>query len=166
MKNYNTVLKNTDHCALCDLRKANLTLGLICSLTNSPPGFDTTCSNIKLDILFNHQTKELQEKIEELNFSKYRIYQNLIIYVITGIATLALCYIYYIKKIKPHGILRIDVTGYGAAASFAVLALLFILGFALIGNGIQPLVAYNRTKESTINKLDKIETLISLYQTK
>lgn len=160
------MIKNTDHCALCDLKQTKLNLGLICSLTNSPPNFNKTCSNITLNIIFNRQTSELKEKTEELNFSKYIIFQNLVMYGLAGVFTLVLCFIYYVKKIRPYGILRIDVSPYGAASTFGVLALLFILGFGLIGKGVKPLLEYNQVKKNTNEKIDKIASIIQLYNLK
>ena len=59
------MIKNTDHCTICDLSKTILELGLICSLTNHTPIFHRSCTNIKLD-----------EKLEKKSQENYETQKN------------------------------------------------------------------------------------------
>lgn len=156
------MLKNTDHCSLCDLHDTNLKRGLICSLTNDLPSFSRTCSKIQLDKIAEDKMYEVYVTKFQLKEQKKSAIFRIIFWPIIGIIVLILTRLYYIEHVEPYGILRTDM-GKRGAAPFAMLSLLFCAGFTLIGKGTGPLYKFYREKNITLEKIKKTEAVLQLY---
>ncbi|CAL2079431.1 hypothetical protein [Tenacibaculum sp. 190524A05c] len=157
-------VKNTDHCALCDLSETNLKLGLVCSLTNDSPKFHNTCTKIKLNICLEDKLEELDEKSEELDFRKSQVIRNFLIYPILGIAVLVGSYFYYLEFIKPYGVISIENGEHYSMNTLGVFLLSLILGFGLIGKAIGPYLNYREDKELLKVEFNTIDNVLDLYR--
>ncbi|SNR16087.1 hypothetical protein [Tenacibaculum jejuense] len=164
MKKDNTLIKNTDHCAICDLSKTNLKLGLICSLTSHTPIFYKSCTNIKLDEKLEEKSDELYLQRDILNFKNKKMYLRLFLFPLLGILVLILDYFFYLKYIKPYDMLSAENGAYYPSSVLGVLACIFILGCALFGKGIGPFLNYQEDKKMNKEKITKLETILKLYK--
>ncbi len=160
------MIKNTDHCALCDLHNKTLEFGFICKLSNKPPSFQDNCVNIKLNRELTANFDRLNLKRNILNLSKPTILVNLFLLPILGIFTLLGDYLFYKTYIVPHGIFSTEISAYHNHYMLVILSSLFILGCRLIGKGIRPYLNYKEDKKMNENSIYKLETILKNYPTK
>ncbi len=158
------MIKNTDHCALCDLSEAHLQLGLVCSLTEKVPDFHRTCTKIKLNIVLEDKLDELEEKEEELSFTKFHVIRNLFIYPILGICVLISDYFFYQKFINNYDILSIDNLQNDSPTILISFIIILLFGFGLIGKGIGPYLNYLEDNKMNDVEIDKVYDILELYQ--
>ncbi|CAL2063273.1 hypothetical protein [Tenacibaculum sp. 190524A05c] len=158
------MIKNTDHCALCDLSETNLKLGLICSLTNDSPKFHGTCTKIKLNICLEDKLEELDEKSEELNFRKPQVIRNFLIYPILGICVLIGDYFIYQNFINNYDILSIDNLQNDSPTILIAFIIILLFGFGLIGKAIGPYLNYREDKELLKSEFNTIDNVLDLYR--
>ena len=74
------------HCSLCDHQKVDFKSGTICSLTNSKPQFNKTCSEIKLTEKFEEKLKDVNIKFKKVNDEKILVYIYFVIFLSIGIS--------------------------------------------------------------------------------
>ncbi|CAL2086656.1 conserved hypothetical protein [Tenacibaculum sp. 190524A05c] len=158
------MIKNTDHCALCDLSETNLKLGLVCSLTNDSPKFHHTCTKIKLNIRLEDKLKELDEKSEELEYRKSQVIRNFFIYPILGICVLIGDYFIYQNFINNYDILSIDNLQNDSPTILIAFIIILLFGFGLIGKAIGPYLNYKQDKELLQVEFNTIDDVLDLYR--
>lgn len=74
------------HCSLCDHQKVDFKKGTICSLTNTKPQFNKTCSKIKLTDEFEKKLKEVNIKFKKVNDQKILVYIYFVIFLSIGLS--------------------------------------------------------------------------------
>jgi len=160
------MIKNTDHCALCDLSEAHLKLGLICSLTNNPPIFHKSCSPIILSNRLQEKLFELDQQTEELSLIKFQILRNLFIYPLLGICVLIAGYFFYLEYIKSINLLTVERLQSYSPATIFILVFMFLFGLGLIGKGIGPFLHYKEDKRANELEIEKVYKVLQLYPVK
>lgn len=158
------MIKNTNHCALCDLSETNLKLGLVCSLTNDSPKFHRTCAKIKLNICLEDKLKELDEKSEELEYGKSQVIRNFLIYPTLGICVLIGDYFIYQNFINNYDILSIDNLQNDSPTILIAFIIILLFGFGLIGKAIGPYLNYREDKELLKVEFNTIDNVLDLYR--
>lgn len=155
------MIKNTDHCKLCEYQEANIQKGMICTLNNLSPAFNRTCSKIILDKTVIDKIKHIDKKHKHLNESKFDIYGGIVFWSIIGILVLYSDYLYYQHYIKPYDIL----TKYGPYGYYCIpiLIILFCAGIILIGQGTGPYFEYRKDKEIVKQQKEQLDTILELY---
>ena len=144
------ILKNSDHCQLCDNLKFNLKDGTFCELTNQRPEFKNSC--VKIDL--NHTYKE---KIELINLehqsicnTKRSINQSIIFYIVIAISIFALGYI-----------LTSYLWDIGYVSTISILAI--FVGLVPLGKAISLFNHYKTNKKIATNKKGVLDKITSLY---
>ncbi|WP_075342687.1 hypothetical protein [Tenacibaculum agarivorans] len=160
------MIKNTDHCALCDLSEAHLKLGLICSLTNNLPIFHKSCSPIILSNRLQEKLFELDRQTEELSLIKFQVLRNLFLYPLFGIGILIGDYFFYLKYIKPYGILNTEMGMYYSPSAFLIFTILLISGLGFFGKAIGPFLHYKEDKRANELEIEKVYKVLQLYPVK
>ncbi|CAM1343664.1 hypothetical protein [Tenacibaculum amylolyticum] len=155
------MIKNTDHCRLCEYQEAYIQKGIICSLNNLPPAFSRTCSKKLFNTIAIEKTTSISQKYKELNESRLTIYLNIIFWPIIGILVLYADYLYYQHYIKPYDIL----TKYGPYGYYCIpiLIILFCVGIILIGKGTGPYFEYKKEKEVAFVQKKRLDQVFQLY---
>ena len=79
-------MKNTDHCNLCDNKKTDFNIGVLCGLTDQKPDFVGKCNVIKLDEEFKQKIIEVNIEYEAVLKTKIDTYGLSIIYLVVAFA--------------------------------------------------------------------------------
>lgn len=144
------MLKNTDHCRLCQNHKADIKHGLICTLTNQPPTFSRTCSKIEFGKVTIDQIKNIDLRNKKLNESKFDVYGGIVFWPIIGLLVLLGDYLLY-KYLLSYGVIS------------TLVIFIFCIGVILIAMGTGPFLEFKKEKKVVESKKDNLDAVLSLY---
>ncbi len=147
------MLKNTDHCRLCQNHQPNINLGLICKLTEKPPEFNNTCPTIDFDKLAIKRIKDINLKFKKMTESKFDIYGGIILWPFIGILVLISDYFLY-KHLAIHNTFS------------TVTFILFCVGIILIAMGTGPYIQFQKEKKIIISEKNKLDNVFKIYRLK
>ncbi|WP_299677813.1 hypothetical protein [uncultured Tenacibaculum sp.] len=147
------MIKNTDHCRLCNNHEPDIKHGFICRLNNKPPTFNKTCNTIEFDTVAHHRIKHIDLKRKKLYESKFDAYGGIVFWPLVGIAVHFINYYLfnYIYAKNAYSVLNI---------------ILFVVGIVLIGMGVGPFIEFKKQKEVVDNEIENTNSVLNLYQKK
>jgi hypothetical protein len=156
------MLKNTDHCKLCEHHKRSLDIGIICGLTDKPPAFNTSCNQIQLDETFKEEIERINVKHYQLVKRKFDIIGGIILFPILGFLILYSDYWFYHNYYRPNFLETFEGDPNASAAAFGVLALIFVAGIVMIAKGTGPLFQYINDKKYVTEEKEKLDEVCRL----
>lgn len=89
-----SVLKNSDHCKLCDNMHFDFNKGVFCGLDMKRPTFNNKCIKINLDKAYKENIETINIEYESVLKTKTDTFGHIIIYLVIGILILILNYIF------------------------------------------------------------------------
>ncbi|MCL6294321.1 hypothetical protein [Jejuia spongiicola] len=88
-----SILKNSDHCKLCDNMHFDFNKGVFCGLDMKRPKFNNKCINIYLDEAYKEKIKTINIEYESVLKTKTDTFGHIIIYSTIGVFILILNYV-------------------------------------------------------------------------
>ncbi|MEO9953656.1 hypothetical protein [Nonlabens sp.] len=148
----------TRHCDLCEHKKSDFKLGLVCSLTSRKPAFNKTCSKILLRDNFEEKLKQINLEYDQLNRKRLLTYSYTVGYILIGFIIIATGYLiaYHINDVANKTSVR-----------FYTYPLTFIaISFAPMGMAISTLINYLQHIKVAKSKKEDLDSVLELYNIK
>ena len=143
----------TRHCDLCEHKKSDFKLGLVCDLTSRKPAFNKTCSQILLRDLFEEKLKQINLEYDQLKRKRLLTYSYTVVYILIGFIIIAAGY-FIGNHIYSHGVI-------------STIPLIFIaVSFAPMGMAVSTFINYLQRLKVAKSKKEDLDKVLVLYNIK
>ena len=148
----------TRHCDLCEHKKSDFKLGLVCDLTSRKPAFNKTCSQILLRDLFEEKLKQINLEYDQLNRKRLLTYSYTVVYIFIGLVVMFVAYYFgtYIYNVSNRTSIRL----------YTYPLIIFAVSLAPMAMAISTLINYLQHIKVAKNKKEDLDKVLVLYNIK
>ena len=148
----------TRHCDLCEHKKSDFKLGLVCGLTTRKPAFNKTCSQILLRDLFEEKLKQINLEYDQLNRKRLLTYSYTVVYIFIGLVVMFVAYYFgtYIYNVSNRTSIRL----------YTYPLIIFAVSLAPMAMAISTLINYLQHIKVVKSKKEDLDSVLELYNIK
>jgi hypothetical protein len=155
------MIKNTNHCLICEDKKMDFTIGVYCGITDEKPKFEKKCPSKGFGKTLNEKIVEIDSNLKLIENEKSITYLHLYTFLsFAAIVLIADCF--FINYL--WGISSLNNSYY--ISNYYMVAVPIIIasvGLGLIPYAVAPLNKFKSQRKITNNAKSELDTILNLY---
>lgn len=144
------MIKNTEHCVLCEHKKQDFTTGAYCGLTNEKPTFTNKCESKEFGDTLKKKIIEVNTKLKLIEKSTSKVFFHTGVYLFFGIVTLFFSWFYYFYMLK---------VGYTSTITW----LAFYAGLGMFAFAFRPYYLKSRSTRLALGSKTRLDSILKIY---